>query len=358
MSACKRVTGLVFLLTAPLCSVLWAQQIEGPHAVVTALTGGGAFRGVGGPAFPDTDWDYYAFDYVLQPGETIVTADDGAAVLMLPGYETVIHLGDGQSRSELALAEASGLDSGVPLGLTLTAGHALIVRKPSDQRWLLFAGRSAAAEAYVLSRGASFVARADADEVTFSVSHGEVVYFSGPPAQRLIDEAGELIDRTGVVIPAGQRVSAGAPAQAVPDAESVPQAINRLNDGLYAFGLQKGRQWVEQAEQGDLIPAKGAVRGAARVFAAEVGVPRATFDQPRSVAVVTTPRVVTAPTRTALVAAPVVQNVGISLIQSRIPTSVIVGQRLLRTRIIGNPGTSGGVRANPQAQQLIRLPGR
>jgi len=358
MPARCQLTGTIVLLTATLCSLAVAQEVQGPHAVVTALTGGGATRGPGGPAFPVTEWGYETYDYVLRPGETIVTAEDGTAVLMLPGYETVVHLGDGSGSSQLILEEVPALERGVPIGLTVERGPALIVRKPGDRRWLLVACRSGATQGYVLSRGASFVARVGADALTFSVSQGEAVYFAGPPAGRLIDEAGELIDRAGVVIAPGQRLSVEAPAQPTPDTASVPRALNRMNEGLYAFGLTKGEQWVERAEQGDLIPARGPIRGVPRALAEQVGVPRATFDQPRSVAVVSTPRVVTAPVSVAVRPTPVVENVGISLIQSRVPTSVVVGQRLLRTRIIGNPGTTGGVRANPQAEQLILLPGR
>ena len=358
MPARCQLTVTIVLLTATLCSLAVAQEVQGPHAVVTALTGGGAMRGPGGPPFPVTEWDYYTYDYVLRPGETIITAEDGTAVLMLPGYETVVHLGDGSGSSQLTLEEVPALEGGVPIGLTLERGPALIVRRPSDRRWLLVACRVGPTQGYVLSRGASFVARAGADGLTFSVSQGEAVYFAGPPARRLIDEAGELLDRAGVGIAPGQRLSVEAPAQPAPDTESVPQALNRMNQGLYVFGLTKGEQWVERAEQGDLIPARGPVRGVPRALAGEIGVPRATFDQPRSVAVVTTPRVATAPVGVAVRPAPVVENLGISLIQSRVPTSVVVGQRLLRTRIIGNPGTAGGVRANPQAEQLILLPGR
>ncbi|MHC4089504.1 MAG: hypothetical protein ACYSVY_04355 [Planctomycetota bacterium] len=358
MSPVRQLGTAGMLLTASVCSMAAAQEVEGPHAVVTALTGGGATRGPGGPAFPVTDWDDYANDYVLRPGETIVTADDGTAVLMLPGYETVIHVGDGNGRCESTLNRVPGLQGGVPVGLNVQRGQALVVRKPDDRRWLLVACRGAGTRGYVLSRGASFVARSGDDELSFSVSHGEVVYFAGRPARRFTDQAGELTDRAGVVVPAGQRLSARAPQQPAPDDASVPRAISQMNEGLYAFALTKGIQWVEQAEQGDLVPARGAVRGVPRALAEQVGGGRATFDQPRSVSVVTTPRVAAAPSGAGFRATPLVENVGVSLIRSGVPTSVVVGQRFLRTRIIGNPGTSGGVRANPQAQQLIRLPGR
>jgi hypothetical protein len=125
---------------------------------------------------------------------------------------------------------------------------------------------------------------------------------------------------------------------------------------LYEFALTKGNQWIEKAEQGDLIPARRAVRGVARVLAEQVGVARSAFDQPRSPVVVATPRVSLAPVSASFRPAPVTQNLALSLAQSRVPTEAVVGQRLLRTRIIGNPGTVGGIRANPRVEQLVRLP--
>ena len=341
------------------CAVAGAQEVEGPHAVVTALGGGGATHGADGKAFPTGKWSYYEPDHVVMPGsDPVVTAEDGTAVLTLPGYDTIIHLGDGRGRSELSLNTSRAMQREIPLALDLVSGQALIVCKPDDRRWLLMVCHNEATEGYALSRGASYVARADDDGFTFAVSHGEVRYFGGRVGARLFDNRSELIGREGMIIPAGQSLSTRAPEDLRADADAVPQALNQMNDTVYAFAQTKGTQWIERAEQGDLIPARQASRGVAHVFAEQVGVGRSAFDQPRSPVVVTTPRVTLAPMTTSFRAATVTQNFALSLAQSTTPTEAVVGQRLLRTRIIGNPGTDGGFRANPQLEQLIRLPAR
>ncbi len=343
------------LCCAACCMPAAAQQDEEPHVVVTALGGGGATHGPDGRPFPAGEWNYYQDDYALRPGaEPVLTAADGTAVLTMPGYETTLLLGNKQGPSELEISQWAARGRELPLAATLLRGEALVVRKPDDRRWLVIAVRYGGVEGYVRARGATFVVRADDDGVFFAVAQGEVLFFPGSPTDRADDR--EV--RTGEFIPPGQRLLASKrPSTLTADAESVPRALSRLGDTVHNFALAKGTQWIERAEQGDLIPARRAVRGVARVFAEEVGVGRATFDQPRSPVVVTAPAANLAPMNVGLRPAPVTQNLALSLAQSTVPTEAVVGQRLLRTRIIGNPGTSGGILANPRVEQLVRLPG-
>lgn len=338
--------------------VAWAQAPEGPHAVVTALTGAGATRGPAGEPFPTGLWGEYLQDYVLEPGETIVTGEGGTAVVMLPGYETVVQIGDAIGRTHLTLENVPGGDGVVPLSLTLTSGHAYVVRKPDDPHWLVARCRTVTSEGYVLSRGASYAIEVTLRDVILAVTDGQILYFEGQVPADLLDAQGEPVSAQGLVARAGERLLPMRQRRPVSDTNMIPTALTRMERALYAFGLDKGAQWVEEAEQGDLTPARSASRGAQRLFAGEVGVPRTTFDQPRSQVVVTSPRVTTTPLRTVTRSLPVVQNTATRLIESHVPTSVVVGSRLRRSRIVGNPGTSGRVAVNPQAEELIRLPGR
>ncbi|HUU83094.1 MAG TPA: hypothetical protein VM243_06270, partial [Phycisphaerae bacterium] len=213
-------------------------------------------------------------------------------------------------------------------------------------------------EGYILSRGASYAVEVTSRDVILAVSSGEALYFDGPPPADLIDENGEPTPPDAMAAGAGRRLLPMRQPGPVADTNMIPTAISRMDRTLYAFALDKGAQWVERAEQGDLTPARGASRGAQRLFAGEVGVPRTTFDQPRSQTVAAAPRVTTTPLRTVTPTQPIVQNTATRLIQSHVPTSVVVGSRLRRSRIVGNPGTTGGVVVNPQLEELIRLPGR
>jgi len=343
------------LTTAVVCSVATAQNTQDSYAVVTALGGGGAKR-VGGEAFLATKWRS-GHEPVLNVGVPLVTVADGTAVLLLPGHETVVHLGGGEGETELTLDDVPALAGQVPIGLSLASGRALIVQDPGYPEWLLVAWQTGGSQGYALARGAMVVVEIVANDVTVAVSQGTVVFFPGLPGAELVDDRGRLLDGTGVTISPGQRRSMTAPATPVPDTDSVPLAAQGLGATVYAFGLTKGEQWVKLAEEGDFVPAGGAaVRGVTRALSEEVGVPPPTFDQARPPTIVSSTRVTIAPT-TASFRAGMTGNVALSFATSRNPGDAVFGQRLLRTRIIGNPGTTGGIRFNPDAEPLIRLAG-
>ena len=329
-------------------------QPQAPYAVVTAVTGGGATRGPGGPAFP-AEWNFDSDDHVVRPGQSVVTAADGSAVVMVPEYETAIHVGGDGRPAEFRVTAIEQNEHQAPLALHVAAGRAMVVRKSFDRRWLAVGFGGAGGEGYIASRGATFTVEALADGVSVYVSQGEALRFGGAIPVRLAGPANAaLLDAAGAVVAPGERwssVEAAAPGEAP---GVVPEGADLMGRDLFEFGLTKGAHWVKQAEEGDLTPERGDVPGVADAFAEQVGVGRPTFDQPSGGLVIVSPRT------TVLTTTPVVgvtQNTATALIEQRTPTSVVVGQRFRRSRIIGSPGTSL-IRFNPQSERLIRLPGR
>jgi hypothetical protein len=226
------------------------------------------------------------------------------------------------------------------------------MRKTSQDEWLLISCTSW--PAYTLSKGASIVVSADGAEARFNVTRGSALYFAqAVPEGMLLDAEGQPIDRTGVAIPEGQQVSTRQP-QPTADAGSSSAASKSLSADLYKFGLGLGDEWVADAEQGDLVPVRGESRAPMEALADAGRVSEPAFDQPRTVVVTPVQRT----TRSAVQPVQVGDAVT-ALRSSGVPTEVVIGQRFVRTRIIGNPGTTGGqqIRANPFAEQLIRLPG-
>lgn len=345
-----RQTILLGLLTALITGDLVSGQAPKgkPLGVVLALTGGGATRGAGGKPFPVVRDRFSDADSGIFPGDMVTTVADGAALITLPDYGTVIRLGPSSSLSLDALPPAEGL---ISVAATLVSGEAHVLRRRPDNRWFLIRSGNQLAGGYTLSQGTTLVVRVDAAGASFTAVSGELLTFAGsPPAGPLLDATGQPIDKTGVKVTEGNRLTTQPQAKPSPDPESGPQAAARTGRDLYAFALTKGRHWVEQAERGDFTPIRGTTRTSASFFSADLGTDLA-FDQPRSVVTAPAPRVTAPPLRTVLV------SPAQALIESGIPTSVVVGQRLRRTRIIGNPGVTGGqIRVNPDVEQLIRLP--
>jgi len=289
------------------------------------------------------------FDNGLAAGQSVVTGADGTAVITLPTFGTVIHL---EASSEIAVNRLPSLSAEVPVSFALRSGGALVVRRGSEERWFLIAGAAASNQGYALLQGASLVVRVEPDGVTFAGLKGTSLCFQGAvPGGALIAATDKPVAPSGVSLLDGQSVSTKTWA---------PPATNRLAEGMaasmagamYSVGLAAGTQWIQQAEQGDLTPVRGAGRGSPELLRGEITAGLA-FDQPRSVVTAPTTRTVTQPIRTAPTAVSVAQ----SRLESGIPSSVVIGQRLRRTRIIGSPGTTGPIRFNPNAEQLIRLPG-
>jgi len=331
---------------AALCGTALAQPE--PVAFVTVQTGGGARRADSGDAFKVAAGTVY--ENGLAPGEGVATAPDGSAVLLLQEYDVVIRL---DSATEFTVIEVAALGEQIAVAPVLRRGSALVVQRSGDDRWMLVAGESGAGSAYALARGASVSLSVIDGGVSFSSGGGEVYCYQGPiPAGDLLTGAGQPADQTGVALSPGQSVASANLRQPRTD-DTVAIQASALGQSLYEFGLSSGTFWIQKAERGDFTPVRASERGTFEVVRGEIGAGTA-FDSPSTVLVTPSAVTLSQPIRTAPLANPAQQ-----LIASGIPSSVVVGQRLRRTRIIGSSGTTNGqIRFNPNAEQLIRLPGR
>ncbi len=349
----RTLTALVVLTLFGLAS----GQIDGSESLgfVTAQTGRGATRGLDGDPF-DTRADSFSdVSNGLSVGDGVATYRDSTAVVTLPDYGAIVQLG-GSTEFELTEDRLGGL--GFPATMTISSGTVSVLRRGDADRWMLLVGqhrRNARNAGFVLVRNGSVTLTVDRSDISCLALAGEAIWFDGaPPAGPLINASGAVVPQGGLAIPQGSRVVAQRVDDRISqDVDSVSLAYSGVVDTMYAFGLDQGSQWVRQAEQGDFTPVRGSSRAAAEAFSAQVGVSQSAFDQPRSQVVAPAP---TTSIRTVTAAN---SNPANALIASGIPSNVVVGQRLRRSRIIGNPGTTGvsGLRFNPNAEQLIRLSG-
>ena len=121
-------------------------------------------------------------------------------------------------------------------------------------------------------------------------------------------------------------------------------------DPMASQVIKLARGWIDFAVRGDIVPTSrgaGATRGPTMLVAVTA------VTEPQVLAAVTSPSA----------AAPVTTPTGAvsqtqALLTSGNPASVVVGARLERTRIVGNPGTTGGstgVRFNTQVRPPLQL---
>ncbi|MEP0845061.1 MAG: hypothetical protein HRF43_20350, partial [Phycisphaerae bacterium] len=125
-------------------------------------------------------------------------------------------------------------------------------------------------------------------------------------------------------------------------AEKARAMISALN-AAGAAGRALG--WIGRAESGDLAPTERFTRPSSSAYLV------------RTTGVVT-PRTASVATPSQLAAPPTAGAFSQTqaLLASQNPASVVVGARLERTRIVGNPGTTGGgIRFNAQARPPLRL---
>lgn len=343
----RAVAAMAVLLIS---SNTWGQpDASEPLGYVTALTGGGATRGADGVPFEVGRFLTDENNGILD-GEAVVTSDDGEAIVMLPDYGTSVRLA---ASSELVLTRRDDLSNDVPIKLTLRRGRASMLRRAADERWIVFEAVGPQGRAYVISKQASLTVSVSDEAVSFGLVAGSAAYFAGDmPDERLVDDAGQLIDQPDQQIGEGMSLSTQQQDAPVADNDNRVVAMKNMDDNLYRFGLDRGTRWVESAEQGDFTPVRAESQGAEEFLSAELSSGVA-FDQASSQVIAQTRGSTTQPLRVPS------RSVAEGLLASGVPTSVIVGQRLKRSRIIGNPGTaSGQIRFNPQAEQLIRLSGR
>ncbi len=320
---------------------------EAPVGYVTVVTGDGATRGESGPAFPQAAGEFNQRASGVSAGESISTLPGASAVIWLPAYRIAVHM---NSDSLVSLPEIPGLADHVAVSVAVQRGRVHVVRSPSDNAWLLVSAGTEEAFGYTLSKGASLVVEAVEFEAAFTVSRGdEALFFEGPvPSEGLIGGEGEPLDDSGTSLSEGQRVSTQVPTVTESRA-SASAAWDQTEGDLYVFALDQGGQWVARAEEGDFTPVRAEAAATPRTFGAEVGIPRQAFDQPRTV--VTSPVTRTTVSTTVTAQRSAVEN----LLASQIPGSVVVGQRIRRSRIIG---TDRRIGFNPFAEQLLLLSGR
>ncbi|MCH8253293.1 MAG: hypothetical protein IID36_12650 [Planctomycetes bacterium] len=324
-------------------------QGNGEVGFVSVVTGNGAKRMPGETEFLDARFTYNAefdLDNGIDYGDSIVTASDPAsAVLVMPAFGTVAHV---ESASVLRIERLTDDTGVVPAGLVLSAGRAIVTHSQDGPRWLVVAARGNGAAAYVLLRTGSVLVEVGAGGVVFTVIDGEALFFPNDvPGRALIDASGDPVDPFGQTVRAGQRIGAGDTAP-VDAAGADKSARARYESDVFAFALAHGGAWLVRAEQGDFTPVASEAGQAQRLLRAEM-LPELKFDQPRAVFVAAAPRPATFQ---------VVRAQGSparELIQSGVPTSVVVGQRFRTSRVIGG---RRGLRANQNVEQLIRLPGR
>jgi len=351
----REFLALVILVAGLSVSVVVAQTDDGsPVAYVTAVGGEGATRGSNGAAFPNKQEYFNDSNSGLSVGERVITGERGTAVLFFPEYQIVAHLSGG---TELQVLGAPGLRNDIRVSLNVVRGRSRILRSSTDKRWLLIRGGTAAQVGYTLSQGGTLAVEVGAADVSFAVTAGRAIFFNAKvPGGALIGADRAPVDAAGTELLAGQRISSLAPLGPVDirqEDEMSRLAFANMNRDLFSFAVEQSGQWVESAEKGDFTPVRPEAAGAAQAFNVQVGLERQSFDQPRQA--VTTPI-----TRATVSTLQVQANVAQRLLGSGIPSSVVVGQRIRRSRIIGNPGTAGTgqLRFNPFAEQLIRLAGR
>jgi len=187
---------------------------------------------------------------------------------------------------------------------------------------------------WVLLERGTLVATVDGKKVSFALAAGKARAFDG--------KLGADVD----------------PAK-VPDGKALqPQAVAREAAGKLrrhlnrAIALAATAAWLGRAERGDLIPMPKRPEAMAPAVAA-LAVEAAPVDQPPLVSPVTVGEA-TSPVTSGLGAT----NQARSLLASGDPASVIVGSRLERTRIVGNPGTAAagtGMTYNRQARGPLTL---
>ena len=350
MICMSRACILVAMMVVSFPGASWGQADPSePLAYVTALTGGGATHGVGGRPFEFGEF-LTADESGVKDGESVVTAADGTALLTLPGFGTAVLLA---GSTEVVLSNRTDLARYVPVRITVRSGRAFMIRKQADDRWIAFEAVGPTGRAYTVSKQASLTAAVSQEGIVFGSVEGQAAFFSGAmPDDPLVNEAGSLIDRPDQMIEPGTSLRTQQLQKPVRDDDNRTAALNDMDKNLYNSGIQHGGRWVADAEEGDFTPVRAEARSTPEFFGSELSAGLA-FDQPRSSVVSSTSGATTEPLRVPT------RSVAEGLLASGVPGSVIIGQRLKRSRIIGNPGTaSGSIRFNPQAEQLIILTGR
>ncbi|MCH7993410.1 MAG: hypothetical protein IIB57_03090 [Planctomycetes bacterium] len=314
-----------------------------PTGVVTVASN--ATIGRGGQSPSSVPLDFQLEDRTVGVGDEVLTLAGGSATLRFADYGTVVNL---WPDSKLLLENSPPRAKHVALGLRLSQGTALLTRKAFGPGLVAIVGGSGQGQGHVLLEEGSVLVSLEGTKVVVEVLQGSARFIDGPLPDAPSDRAGQVLD-------AGQRMTGGAggaverPARAQVDA-----TWQSVQDSTYAYGVTRAEDWVERAERGDFTPVKSAESRAEPELVGTDFVPPQAFDQPTSLAAVTTIQATSVQSLRTVISP--VQG----LVESGVPGSVIAGQRFRRSIIIGNPGTSGGgpLTINPAAELLIRLAGQ
>ncbi len=334
MSTVRTPAWLLLLTAMASCSSAVAAEGVG---YVTEVLGAGATRGVDGPPLDLAARQVYTDEFAISPGEQVATlpAVEGSsgrsgATLFFPEAGVVVRC---DADTVLTVLPAGPL--GVAAAVAVQRGSATIVGRASSPAWFVVVSGSQDDGDWVLARGATLQVEPGG---SIALHSGEGHLSAGPVPQ------GPLVD------------DEGRPAASAPIEEDIPAAVDawrRLGVDSYTAGISRGAEWIARAEKGDFTPVRESARASAQFFGQRVGGQESAFDQPRTTAVATTPRVAIGILRTPVV------NPATPLLESGVPTSVVAGQRFRRTRIIGNPGTSAQqIRVNPFLDPALTLSGR
>lgn len=273
--------------------------------------------------------------------DKLVTPSAGGVWLTLREKRGVVQLMGDSSASFLPLEVD---EQSISLRFVMERGRATVMSRSSDNRPMVVVAGGGETGGWALVRGGSVTVDVSASDVTLSARSGEVLVYKGVvPDVSPLNADGTPVNPPALTLAPGESISfadmAKGPAVAVAESEGT---------GLYAMALRKADFWVAKAEQGDFTPQRVEARGGGGTFLEQTST-GFSFDQARPpVAVVTRTNTV------------IVTNIRVNpaeaLVASRVPTSVVVGQRFLRTRIIGNPGSGdSSLSANPFAGRLIVL---
>ncbi|RJP32490.1 MAG: hypothetical protein C4547_13910 [Phycisphaerales bacterium] len=311
---------------------------------LTEVSGAGATRGVDGPAFDLHDYEVYANEFAVRPGDRVVTLpaaarEDGSiapsgATVFFPHAGVVVRIG-GDSIVDVLPNEPLG----VAVAVAVRSGSATVLSRSASEHWVLIAADAADGPVYLVARGATVRADASAPASgALELISGAGHLTTGPiPGGRVVDDQGQVI----------------AGAGATENLAAAGETLEQLQSDSFAAGVERGADWIVQAEKGDFTPVRESARGSVQFFGQRVGGPDSAFDQPRAAPVAATPRLAVGGTRAGVV------SPATPLLESRVPTSVVAGLRFRQTRIIGNPGAAASqIRVNPFLDPLLTLSGR
>lgn len=283
-------------------------------------------------------------------GESVTTLADGSLSLFLPGHDAVIFL---ESDSTVRFEELPGETVGVEFRIVLTAGQARVVQRTSAASWIVLAAEvNGELQGQSITRGSTLSATIGDNDATFTALRGSLTYLHGALGKGpLVNGQGQLIVQGGISVSEGQSISTSANAQPASDKGAGASLPESWDQRTLQFAMDESGAWLAEAEKGDFTPVRSPGRGSPEILDEQTETALA-FDQPRPVLASPSARVVGSAIRGTLGPAQ-------TLLESTSPGSVIAGTRFRRSRIIGNPGTTGtgALKVNRSAELLIRLSG-